>query len=408
MPNLSLAARNITVVVWNRSAKLYRRGRHWTMRVAKEWRESRKALRGCVRAGAARGRDTAHLAYTGTVRSSRYWRRTGRRVWPAVVRDMSVRRELRAAAGGSRPVLVGPWLSEVGYEVLYWVPFVRWFADHYRVPPERLIAVSRGGVATWYDGVAARYVEQLELFSPDEFARRNEERQASTDQKQMGIAAFDEELIARARARLGVSEVAVCHPSLMFRLLRHFWLGTESLQYVLDYTRYSPVSRRAAVPLPPLPSTYVAVKFYTGRALPDTERHRDLIRSLVERLARHTPVVFLTTGLALDEHEDYVFRSIPNAILLDRSLTPQNNLAIQTEVIRGASRFVGTCGSLAWLAPMLGTPTVAVYADDHFLTPHLYAARHAYASMGAAPFTSLDLNVLDLGLFEQMEQWAQR
>lgn len=408
MPNLSLAARNIAAVAWNRSAKLYRRGRHWTLRVAKGLRESRKALRGRVRLGASRGRDAAQLAYAGTVRSSRYWRRTGRRVWPAVVRDMSVRGDLRAASRGSRPVLIGPWLSEVGYEVLYWVPFVRWFADHYRIPPERLIALSRGGVASWYDGIAARYVEQLELFTPEEFARRNEERQASTDQKQMGIATFDEELLARARQRLGLSDVGVCHPSFMFRLLRHFWLGTESLQYVLDYTRYAPASGRSRVELPSLPATYTAVKFYSGRALPDTARHRDLIRALLERVARHTPIVFLATGLALDEHEDYVFRSIPDAIMLDRSLTAQNNLAIQTEVIRGASQFIGTCGSLAWLAPMLGTPTVAVYADDHFLTPHLYAARHAYASMAAAPFTSLDLNVLDLGFFEQMEQWAQR
>jgi hypothetical protein len=36
-----------------------------------------------------------------------------------------------------------------------------------------------------------------------------------------------------------------------------------------------------------------------------------------------------------------------------------------------------------------------VYADDHFLTPHLYAARHAYNSMDAARFTPMDLSVLD-------------
>ena len=76
-------------------------------------------------------------------------------------------------------------------------------------------------------------------------------------------------------------------------------------------------------------------------------------------------------------------------------MTPHNNLAVQTEVIRRATRLVGTCGSLAWLAPMLGTETLAVYADDHFLTPHLYAARHAYASMDAARFTPMDLAVLD-------------
>jgi hypothetical protein len=181
----------------------------------------------------------------------------------------------------------------------------------------------------------------------------------------------------------------------MFQLLRQFWLGNDSLQSVLDYTEYAAAHTRAAVDVPQLPETFVAVKFYTGRALTDTPVHRDQLRRLVERLADRYPVVALNTNLSLDEHADYVFRDVPGLITLDGWLTPQNNLAVQTEVIRRANRFVGTCGSLAWLAPMLGTDTLAVYADDHFLTPHLYAARHAYNSMDAARFTPMDLAVLD-------------
>ena len=119
------------------------------------------------------------------------------------------------------------------------------------------------------------------------------------------------------------------------------------------------------------------------------------LRRLVERVGRRHPIVALDTNLALDEHFDYVFQDVPGLMTLDGWMTPQNNLAVQTEVIRRATRFVGTCGSLAWLAPMLGTDTLAIYADDHFLTPHLYAARHAYASMDAAPFTPMDLAVLN-------------
>jgi ADP-heptose:LPS heptosyltransferase len=127
----------------------------------------------------------------------------------------------------------------------------------------------------------------------------------------------------------------------------------------------------------------------------DTPAHRERLRHLVERISRRYPVVAMNTSLSLDEHADYVFRDVPGLITLDGWLTPQTNLAVQTEVIRRATRFVGTCGSLAWLAPMLGTDTLAVYADDHFLTPHLYAARHAYNSMDAARFTPMDLAVLD-------------
>ncbi len=407
--SLSVAAQNLARVIWNRTAKLYRRGRHWTLRRQKDVRESGKHVRAQAKRGGDLGRYTAQTAYAGVVRTSRYWDRLRRRTWPAITRDVSARRTLRAAAAGSGPIILGPWLSEVGYEALYWVPFVRWFTRHYDVDPDRVIALSRGGVSAWYGGIASRYVEQFDLFTPQEFAARNEARRGEADQKQLAHSAFDEEILSRARASLGLEDAHVCHPSAMFSLLRQFWLGNDSLQYVLDYTEYARIGTIGPVELPPLPDRFVAVKFYTGRALMDTPAHREMLRGLVERVSRKYPIVTLNTNLALDEHADYVFQDIPGLISLDRWMTPQNNLGVQTEVIRRATRFIGTCGSLAWLAPMLGTDTLAVYADDHFLTPHLYAARHAYESMDAARFTAMDLALLDqIDVLDSAERWVSR
>jgi hypothetical protein len=393
--SFTIAAQNLARVVWNRTAKLYRRGRHWTLRRQKDVRETGKHARAQVKLGRERGRDAAQVAYAGAVRTSRYWDRIGRRTWPAISRDLSARRALRAAAAGSSPIMVGPWLSEVGYETLYWVPFVRWFTRQYDVDSERIVAVSRGGVAPWYAGIASQYVEQFDLFTPEEFAARNEARRGDADQKQLTLSGFDDEILSRARARLGIDRANVCHPSTMFRLMRQFWLGNDSLQTVLEYTEYEPVGAIADIALPRLPDQFVALKFYTGRALMDTPTHRQHLRRLVERISRRYPIVALNTNLSLDEHADYVFQDVPGLVTLDGWMTPQNNLAVQTEVIRRATRFVGTCGSLAWLAPMLGTDTLAIYADDHFLTPHLFAARHAYRSMNAARFNAVDLNVFD-------------
>ncbi len=44
-------------------------------------------------------------------------------------RASGIERELAAIAAGTRPIAVGPWLGEVGFELLYWVPFVRWVAE---------------------------------------------------------------------------------------------------------------------------------------------------------------------------------------------------------------------------------------------------------------------------------------
>lgn len=400
MPNLPLATQNVARAAQNRLAKLHRHGQKYSQRTSKLVRNTAKDARASVLRAAHAGRHTTGSAYSGAVRVTRYWRKVNERTLPRLTVDVAARFDLWRAARGSGPIIVGPWLSEVGYEVLYWIPFLRWFVDYYRVDPSRVVAVSRGGVSGWYEGIAARYVELLDLFPPDDFAARNRARQGG-DQKQTGISAFDAEILALVRGRLGLSAASVCHPSTMVRLLRQFWLGNESLDYALSYLRYAPMMGAAPEPLPPLPPDFVAMKFYTARSLGGNSRHNDLLRTVVESVARRHPVVLLATGLALDEHEDFLFGGIPGVTSVASCMRPANNLGVQTEIIRRARRFVGTCGSLAWLAPMLGTDTLAVYSDDHLLTSHLYAARHGYASMSAGRFAALDLNALELMTLEE-------
>jgi hypothetical protein len=391
--NVPLAMRNLSLAIMNRAAKLYRQLQRRWRRGAKQAFEAGKYTKAMLRHDFVTGRDAAHGRYRATVRTARSMSRLNQQIWSRLQREVEATRHLRRAARGSRPIIVGPWLSEVGYEVLYWIPFLRWFCDRYRVDPSRVVVVSRGGVAGWYHEIANEYVELLDLFTPEEFVAFNAARQGARDQKQHAIATFDETILARVRARHDLASAGVCHPSVMFRLLRQFWLGNESLEYVQHRLLYRRVSA-PAVAVPELPDRFTAVKLYTGKALPDTPANRHRLRALVELLASRGPVVTLDTGVSLDEHDDYRFRGIPNVVSVAGWLTPANNLAVQTEVIRRAERFVGTCGSIAWLAPMIGTPTVALYSDDDFLGPHLYAARAAYRSMGAAPFTQMDLNAL--------------
>ena len=307
--------------------------------------------------------------------------------------EWQIERELAALARGRGPIIAGPWLSEVGFEALYWIPFLRWFEDQYRVDRERVIAVSRGGVADWYRNVATQYVEIFDHFDPATFAQRNAQRRETAEgggQKQTTQSAFDEELIAIARKAAGAPRAAVCHPSLMYRLFGQFWLGNRAADVVFRHTGYEAVQASATDSLG-LPERFIAAKFYTGAALPDTPESRRGLRDLVRAAAARMPVVMLDTGLRTDEHEDYLFRDIPDVISLRDRLEPRTNLGVQTAVTAASRGFIGTCGSIAWLAPLLGVPTVAVYTDDRQLTTHLYVARQAYRRMEAASFETLDL-----------------
>jgi hypothetical protein len=307
--------------------------------------------------------------------------------------EWQIEREIAAVARGRGPIIAGPWLSEVGFEVLYWIPFLRWFEDRYRVDRERVVAVSRGGVADWYRDVAGAYVEIFDHIDPPTFAARNAGRREQHEdggQKQTAVSGLDEDLIAAARRAAGAQGAVVCHPALMYRLFNQFWFGNRALDLVLSHTRHVPL----AAPLRPdlgLPDRYVAAKLYTGAALPDTPECRAALRETVRLTALRTPVVMLESGTTTDEHEDYLFRDIPNVLSVRPHVTPRTNLAVQTSVIAGAQGFLGTCGSLAWLAPMLGVDTVAVYADDRFLLSHVFFATQVYRQMHAARFDTLDI-----------------
>jgi hypothetical protein len=326
------------------------------------------------------------------------WRSRARRLAEEVQtrrEEWGLERELERAIGGGGPILAGPWLSEVGYEILYWVPFLRWVVAAYRIPPERVIVVSRGGTASWYDGIASRYAEALDHIAAAELASRA----AGGSLKQRGSSELDERVIAGAIRQLGLDRrPQVLHPSLMFRWFAPFWSGHETLGFVERHTRHARIAP-PDVPVPPLPPKYAAVKFYAARTLPDAPATRAQLRALVDGLSDRFPVVQMDTGLELDEHRDYSLAERGRITTLTGRLDARTNLAVQTRVIAGAELFVGTCGSLAWLAPLLGVPTMPVFTDASFLHAHLHVARRVYGRVGAGRFAPVDLSgLLEAGL----------
>ncbi len=314
--------------------------------------------------------------------------------------EWAVERDIARVASGSDPIIVGPWLSEVGYEVLYWAPFVRWVQSQFGIPPSRLVVVTRGGAASWYADITTNAVELFDLMSPDDYAARNAQRSAGDrgTLKQFGVSPMDRGIVADVERRIGARRANVLHPSLMYQLFHQFWLGHRPPSFLEKRTRYRLISS-PEVALPPLPKAFVAVKFYTAASLPPTEPVRRALQSIVLGIAERTPVVMLDTGLALDDHEDYSFAAASRIQSVRDSLQPRDNLAVQTAIISRASSFVGTCGALAWLAPMLGVDTTAVLADARFLHGHLQVARRVYQVIGGGRFSPLDISAFDqLGL----------
>lgn len=311
-----------------------------------------------------------------------------------------LKEEVRAVATGRGPIVVGPWLSEVGFEVLYWLPFLRFVIKRFEIDPARITVVSRGGVSSWYGGLCGRYVEIFDFMTPAEFREHTEARWRDTGgQKQMEFGKWDRAVLRAAGDRVDWSRGGVLHPSLMYRFFRDFFKGASPISHVVDHALYDrwskPEDPDVVAELPD--EDYVAVKFYFRPSFPDTAANRRVVSDMVEALATRSRVVILNTGLEVDEHLDVDpgIRGERVRWLLD-DVPPTRNLHVQSVAISRASAFLGTYGGLSYVAPAYGVRSIALFSErQHFLPSHLDLARRAATSAGAS-IMALDVAQLDL------------
>ena len=307
--------------------------------------------------------------------------RRPREIASALGREADVRtrarlteRALRRARGTGEPLLLGPFLGEIGYELEYWIPFMRRELHRHGIPPEQVTVMTRGGAGLWYRDFADGELDILELLAPDRYLPRLEARRArARDLKQLRLDRFDRELIALARERLG--PVTVIHPSLMFVRLRALWFKGASLDELWPRLEFRALAVEPESP-PGLPRDYVAVKAYFNECLLAGAETRRFLQGTIERLAETIDVVLLSTGLLVDDHEEWVTRH-ERVHPIEQLLRPEDNLAVQTRIIAGARGLIATYGGFSYLGPFLGVPTLTFYELEQTVPVHLEVIRRA-------------------------------
>ena len=312
---------------------------------------------------------------------------------PAGRQIFAMRRALRDVSESRHPIIVGPWLSEVGFEVLYWIPFLTWATGQFALARDRLIVVSRGGAHLWYRDIAEHYVDIFDLMSVKQFRQRNEARwREDRRQKQMAPGALDQRIIELVKKQRGLTDVAVLHPAVMYRLLRFYWYEKGAVSLLQRHTVYRPFRAvDAGQLLKTLPRNYVAVRFYFRPSFPDTPENRVLVGRLIRTLAKRTPVVLLNTGLSIDDHQDFDPGTGMGVHTIDHLMTPTGNLEVQSAVIAHARAFVGTYGGLSYLGPFYGVPSIALFSNAAELVPaHLDVSRRLSRRLDA-PLVTLDV-----------------
>jgi hypothetical protein len=322
-----------------------------------------------------------------------------------------LRAEIAPRAHGDGTVVVGPFTGEVGFELLYWIPFIRWVVREFPGLRGRLIVVSRGGSRYWWSSVLDfdfEYVDILSLFEPPEYVARK-----GADKQRRGVSEFDEEIIGRViESHALPPQTQLLHPSVFFDFYYRARKGSPNAFVQALHREDGHVEGLAAIysPLPApdrsgpvaevLPDEYVAVRFYSRESFPGTPENRRFAAEVIDGLSRRLPVVLLDNQLTLDEHGDFEESRRDNVVTLDHLMTPVNNLQLQTVALAHARAYVGTYGGLSYLAPFLGVSSLgfsSLLAGAHVW--HLALAQRLFDGEGWGSLVTLrpkDMPLLEL------------
>lgn len=275
-----------------------------------------------------------------------------------------------------RPILVGPFVGEVGFEVLYWLPFLAKLRKELGIDPARMMAVTRGGAGAWYQ--VPKGIELYQVRPPK--VLRQQQRLAFMQKKSMkqtAWTAFERGMIADIRKAVGQQDALLLHPSWMYRLLDPFWQARRGINWLnqfLLFEQFGPMPLPAGVTLP---EKYVAVKFYARPTFPIESVSVDFAKASITQLAAQVPVILLNQNGHFDDHLDLMpAKTLPANVYRMTDLfpvTPENGLTVQSMVLSRAMGFVGTYGGTAQLALRFGRPVLSVY---HEFKDTAWAHRH--------------------------------
>jgi hypothetical protein len=332
--------------------------------------------------------------------------RAGWQAGEDVAQHEALQRALRVIPGGG-DVIAGPWLGEVGFELMYWIPFLNWLVEQ-GLDPKRLIVMSRGGAAAWYRHLTTRYVDVFDVASLGEFRERTAGKKKQYDLRRD----FDAELVEQAKLRLSARNATTLHPSVMFRLFAALWRKRATLKLVDSFTSFQPLAPLeppAAADLPSaLPSNYIAAKFYFSNSFTDVSANRTFIAELLRSVCREAPVVLFSTSVRLDEHVDFQTSRHSGLYIVDPHTTPEKNLEVQSRIICGARGFIGTYGGFSYLAPFYGVPSLSFFSKRYGFEPHhLELADRVFDRLLPGGFLALHRCALDL-VAPAVSGWVRR
>ncbi len=269
------------------------------------------------------------------------------------------------------PVVIGPWIGEIGHELQYWIPFIRKIKDEGYFGSRRIAVISRGGVDGWYSGITDEYHEIFDYMNGEEFKKILVTRDLK---KQVVLTNEEDELVGKIVKKKSLGKYILIHPSVMWVAIAPYFeyqpdrpqVNLECLFEMLSFIRNNDPFEKYSriVDALKLPEDYFAVKFYTSTQYVPNEEKAKFMFDFMTNLTKKNHAVVMGLSRTVDDHLMISFNDFKNLTDVSHQLELSSNLGVQTEIVRRSKGYVGTCGGMALLPIFLGKMSLSFITES--------------------------------------------
>jgi hypothetical protein len=255
-------------------------------------------------------------------------------------------------------IIIGPWMSEIGFELLYWIPLLQ---KKYNFENKKIIVISRGGVSHWYSNLKVyKYLNVQELIKDDDFKDFIRVKAQIGEQKQTNVENLESKIyeIVMKKFSISAEECKILHPRIMYNYFRPYWNGSSKMNFsalqkniTLDY----PKKLNMKIDI----KNFVVCKLYSSSILymeNDKEKYLQKISLLMNIINQRYKIVFLNYNSG-DDHK-LILPSFDEKLKLKEryylddlfeEVDKDNNLEIQNFLVSRSEFFFGTYGGFSYL-----------------------------------------------------------
>lgn len=277
---------------------------------------------------------------------------------------------------GGKDLLIGPWISEVGYELLYWIPLLRKLKNLEIINFDNSLVVSRGGVNSWYADICDNYFEIFDLISLEEFRKFQENNYQISGTEKL----YDDSILFTEFAKKFIPRnrhIELFSPSKMFAILQPLFaqkgrlspyrMGFDLLDFgVINSEIFSTQRLDLMNEIGP----YITIKFYQRPSFNLAGDEVTSLQKLLFDLSKKFTLVNLEQKKVFDKTHPSMSRILEGIDFIDATDLPiQSNLGLQTTLIKNADLHLGTYGGPSYIASMVGTPSFNFVSSGVGLNP---------------------------------------